>query len=187
MKKLSQAVPFGLAFLLAAGTASANTGTIQFSGEIKSGTCPIEIIDPVSGGVGGVVPLGIAVVAKFPTADSEANERGFGMRISPGAGCTITAGNAKVNFVSQSGPAGAGSDLYALHPYSNAATGVAVVIKDRRDGTIIAHGADSKEFALETTKPTVMSFMAAYKSTAPMANITPGAADAFVNFVVTLP
>lgn len=187
MKQLLLAAPMAVAMLIAAAPAAANTGTIQFAGQINSGSCPIEIVDPVSGGVDNIVRLGNAIVADFGTIGAEARERRFGMRITPGAGCTITPGDATVNFVSMAGATGPGSTLYALRPSSNSATGVAVVIKDARDSSVVAHGADSKTFAVVAGAPTTMAFTAAYKSTVASTAISAGPADADVNFTVNLP
>lgn len=186
MKQLLLAAPLSLALLMATGSASANTGTIQFAGVINSGTCPVEIVDPISGGVGNIVPMGVAITAEFPNLGAEAKERAFSMSIKPGNGCTLTAGPAQVKFVSQNGPAGTQGDLYALRTSANSAGGIAVIIKDKRTGATVPHGVDSADFQVETTG-VVMDFTAAFKSTEAMAAITPGAADADVNFTVALP
>jgi type 1 fimbria pilin len=183
MKKLLLAAPFGLAFIMAAAPASANSGTIFFEGEIKTGTCPIEVVDPISGGVGNSVPLGIANTGDFGAINDEVNERRFSMRIPDT--CVTSAGNITVKFISQAGAAGSNSDLYALRPSTNSANGLAVVIKDHRDKTIIGHGTDSKPYAVLEGEGVDMQFLAAYKATA--ASVTQGAVNADVNFVVTLP
>jgi type 1 fimbria pilin len=187
MKHILLAAPMAVAMFIAAAPVAANTGTIQFAGQINAGTCPIEIVDPVSGGVDNIVRLGNAIVADFGTIGAEARERRFGMRITPGAGCTITPGDATVNFTSMAGATGPSDELYALSPSSNTATGVAVVIKDARDSSVIAHGTDSNAFAVVATGPTTMAFSAAYKSTVAASFITTGPADAYVNFTVKLP
>jgi len=183
MKRLLLAAPFGLAFMMAAAPASANSGTIFFEGEIKTGSCPIEIIDPISGGIGNSVPMGIANTGDFTAIDTEVNERRFSMRVPDS--CVASDGDITVNFVSQAGAAGSRSDLYALRPSSNSATGVALVIKDQRDKTVIAHGAESKPYTVASGAGVNMEFLAAYKATA--ATVTQGAVNADVNFTVTLP
>lgn len=183
MKQLLLAAPFGLAFILSAAPASANNGTIFFEGEIKTGSCPVEIVDPISGGIGNSVPMGIANTAAFTAINTEVNERRFSMRIPDS--CVANAGDITVKFVSQAGAAGTASDLYALRPSANSAAGMAIVIKDHRDKSIIAHGADSKPYVVASGAGVDMQFLAAYKSTA--ATVTQGAVNADVNFTVTLP
>jgi major type 1 subunit fimbrin (pilin) len=187
MKHILLAAPMAVAMLIAAAPVAANTGTIQFAGQINAGSCPVEIVDPVSGGVDNIIRLGTAIVAEFGTEGAEAKERRFGMRITPSDGCTITPGDATVNFVSMAGAIGPGSALYALRPSSNSATGVAVVIKDARDNSVVAHGTNSKAFAVVANAPTTMAFTAAYKSIVVSTAITAGPADADVNFTVNLP
>jgi len=58
MKTSLFALPLGLALSLAATSAFAFDGTINFSGKISSATCPIEIVNPESGAVSNLVTLG---------------------------------------------------------------------------------------------------------------------------------
>lgn len=188
MKRALLALPLSAAFLMAAGPAAANSGTIEFIGRINAGTCAIEIVEPGGGGIGNTVYLNDAIVGQFTTPNTEVNQRAFSMRITPGSGCTVTPGQkATVNFTSPDGPAGPNSDMYALRPYSNGAEGIAVIIRDKRDKTIVEHGNDSKEFDIHETLPTDMTFTAGYMASGVLADIRPGTAVAGVNFVVTLP
>lgn len=52
-------------------TAFANTGNIQFKGAITSGTCSIEIIDPVTGGKMDNVRMGNVASGRFNTIGDE--------------------------------------------------------------------------------------------------------------------
>jgi major type 1 subunit fimbrin (pilin)/fimbrial protein len=185
MKQLLMAAPLGLAIALIAGPTSAatNSGTIFFEGEIRTGTCPIEVVDPISGGTGNSVPLGIAITGAFGGIGSEVNQRRFSMRVPDS--CVAAPGDITVKFESQAGAAGASSEFYALRPSSNTAGGLAVVIKDHRDNSVIAHGAESKPYTVVSGKGVDMHFLAAYRSTA--ATVTQGSVNADVNFTVTLP
>lgn len=182
MNKLLLSAPFALALAMAAAPASANQGTIFFAGEIRAGTCPVEIIDPISGAVGATVPLGVALPADFPTLGTESNERRFGLRVP--SGCITADGEVTVSFVSSEGPAGAANDLYALRSGASSAGGLALVIKDQRSKAIIAHGATSDPYEIVNGQPVDMQFLAAYKSTA--ATVTPGAINADVNFTIDI-
>lgn len=70
-------------------TAFANTGNIQFKGAITSGTCSIEIIDPVTGGKMDNVRMGNVASGRFNTIGDEGNSHPFAMRVTPGTGCDI--------------------------------------------------------------------------------------------------
>lgn len=182
MKQLLLAAPLGLALILAAAPASANSGTIFFAGEIRAGSCPIEVVDPISGAVGTTVPMGIANVADFAGVNAEANERRFGLRVPDS--CVANAGDMTVNFVSQAGPTGAGAAFYGLRSGASSAGGLALTLKDARTGTAIAHGAESAPYVVAVGKGVDMQFLAAYRSTAA---VTPGSVNADINFTVTLP
>ncbi|KAF0251338.1 fimbrial protein [Pseudomonas putida] len=165
--------------------ATVSTGAIHFYGRIDSGTCPIEIIDPVTGNPesGNRILMGNVDASQFKAADDEAAARAFGMRITPGSGCTVNTGDAaSVTFTGAFGGAGTGGALYALEP--GGATNLALTLKDNK-GTPIANGSASPSYPLDVTKPTTMLFSAAYKSTA--AAVTAGAANTSVQFVVDIP
>ncbi|MDZ3990533.1 hypothetical protein [Pseudomonas sp. Teo4] len=76
-KKLATA---GLALGLS-GAAFANTGSIQFYGQITSGTCSIEIIDPALGTKLDRIPLGNVANHRFAGVGDESNSRPFAMRV----------------------------------------------------------------------------------------------------------
>ncbi len=165
--------------------ATVGTGAIHFYGTIDSSTCPIEIIDPVTSNPegGNRILMGNVDASEFKATGSEAASRGFGMRITPGAGCDILPGSvANVSFTGAFGGAGTGGALYALEP--GGAQNLALVIKDE-SGTPIANGSSSKDYALDPVQPTLMRFSAAYQSTA--AAVTAGAANTSVQFVVDIP
>ncbi|WP_043203470.1 fimbrial protein [Pseudomonas putida] len=165
--------------------ATVGTGSIHFYGRIDSGTCPIEIIDPVTGNPesGNRILMGNVDASQFKAANDEAAARSFGMRITPGGGCTVSPGDvANLTFTGAFGGAGTGGTLYALE--SGGATNLALTLKDNT-GDPIANGSTSKDYPLDETQPTIMLFSAAYKSTA--AAVTAGAANTSVQFVVDIP
>ncbi|WEK29699.1 MAG: fimbrial protein [Candidatus Pseudomonas phytovorans] len=181
-----------IALGLALGLASANTlaatvgtGAIHFYGRIDSGTCPIEIIDPVTGNPesGNRVLMGNVDASLFNASGDEAASRAFGMRITPGNGCTVNPGDAaSVSFSGAFGGAGNGGTLFALE--AGGAQNLALVLKDDT-GTPIAHGATSKAYPLDAANPTTMLFSVAYKSTDRV--VTAGAANTSMQFVVDVP
>lgn len=175
------------ATLLLAGTSAfANDGTINFSGKINGATCPIEIVNPDSGGVSNLVQMGSPHTGDFAAIGDEAGGRSFAMRVPGGAGCDPDPENpntATVTFTGVQGGAGADGSLYAIKTTGGAAEGVAVAIKDR-SGALVKNGEASAAYPLNDTGSSELFFTAVYKSTA--AAVTAGAADADVAFVVTI-
>jgi type 1 fimbria pilin len=182
MKTSLFALPLGLALGLAATSAFATTGTINFSGKITSATCPIEIVNPESGATGNLVPLGAVDTGVFKGTGTEGGGRGFQMRITPDSACVLdpTKLNATVTFTSVQG---GGGDHYGIKPVAGAATGVAVAIKDNTHA-LVKNGTRSAIYPLSATDPTLMYFTALYIATA--ATVTAGPADADVNFRVDI-
>jgi type 1 fimbria pilin len=182
MKTSLYALPLGLAMGLAATSALALDGTINFSGKITSATCPIEIVNPGSGAVGNLVPMGAVDKAAFTTIGSEGGGRAFQMRITPGSGCILDPAelDATVTFTSVQGGAGA---HYGIKPVAGAATGIALAIKDNTN-KLVPNGTPSSVYKLSETDPTSMYFTAVYVSTAAL--VTPGSADADVDFRVDI-
>ncbi|MFJ4457453.1 fimbrial protein [Pseudomonas sp. NPDC089392] len=184
MKKALLALALGITSSTAFA-ATVSTGAIHFYGRVDTGTCPIEIIDPVTGNPesGNRVLMGNVDSSLFTAVGSEAAARTFGMRITPGGGCVVNNGDvANVSFTGAFGGAGTGGTLYALE--AGGAQNLALILKDDT-GTQIANGGTSKDYPLDDTKPTIMHFSAAYKSTA--AGVTAGAANTSVQFVVDIP
>jgi len=180
MKKTLIALAVGLG--LASSAAFANTGSINFYGQVHAGTCPIEIIDPSSGLPVARVNMGNVSVSQFKATGDEAASRAFGMRVTPGGGCVVTPGsNAKVTFTAAYGGAGTGGTLYALEP--GGANDLAMTIKDNT-GTPVDNGSASKDYPLHATNPTTMIFSAAYKSIGPA--VTAGTANTDVQFLVDI-
>ena len=172
--------PFGLALSLAATSAFAFDGTINFSGKISSATCPIVIVNPESGAVSNLVPLGSVDASHFTAKGSEGGGRGFQMRITPNSTCVLDPDtlNAKVTFRSVQGGAG---EYYGIKHVADAATNVAVAIKDNT-GTLIKGGIPSKLSPVDENNPTLMYFNAVYIAIA--TPVGPGPADADVEFRV---
>lgn len=174
-----------LALGIASTSAFANTGSINFYGQVHAGTCPIEIIDPSTGLPMARINMGNVNVAQFENAGDEAASRTFGMRITPGNGCTIPAPPAtpvaNVTFTAAYGGTGTDGALYALEP--GGAQNLAMTIKDNT-GTAVVNGAKSKNYPLSDTNPTTMIFSAAYKSTA--VGVTAGTANTDVQFLVDI-
>ncbi|MHC8305643.1 fimbrial protein [Pseudomonas sp. PB3P13] len=180
MKTSLLALPLGLALSMAATSALAFDGTINFAGKITSATCPIQIVNPESGAVGNLVPMGSVDAGDFSGSGTEGGGRGFQMRLTPDSTCVIDKFNAKVTFTSVQG---GGGDHYGIKNVAGAATGVAVGIKDNTN-TLVKNGTASAVYPLSATDPTLMYFTAVYVATADA--VTPGPADADVNFRVDI-
>ncbi|WP_241493124.1 fimbrial protein [Pseudomonas parafulva] len=184
IKELSMK-PLVIAFALAMACqqALANSGSINFFGQVSSGTCAIEVIDPSTGLPASRIYMGTVRTAQFKQADDEAANRAFGLRLTPGGGCILLPGaNARVTFTGNYGGAGASGTLYALEP--GGATGLALIIKDNT-GTPVDNGIASKQYPLYDTKPTDMLFSAAYKAID--RQVTAGFANSDVQFRVDIP
>ncbi|KWS99200.1 type I pilus biogensis protein FimA [Pseudomonas syringae pv. avii] len=181
MKRTLLALPLTL-LMGAAAPAFANTGTINFTGNITSATCSIEVVDPITGNPGsGLVNIGSVAASRFTAADQEEGGKGFGLRVTPGSGCTILPGaKAEVTFT---GTPDASGKYFRFKPLGGSATNVVAVLKDDL-GTPIDHGTPSKEYVLHETNPTDMLFYVMYRSTA--ANVTAGATEADVRFSVAI-
>lgn len=180
MKKTLLTLTIGLG--LASNAAFANTGSINFYGQVHAGTCPIVIIDPAFGIPTARINMGNVNASEFENVGDEAASRTFGMRITPGGGCTVGAGTASVTFTGAYGGAGTGGALYALEP--GGANDLALVIKDDTN-TPVNNGSASKDYPIDTANPTTMIFSAAYKSTGAL--VTAGSANTDVQFVVDIP
>lgn len=182
MKLSLLTLPLGLALSFATTSAFAFDGTINFSGKITSATCPIEIVNPESGAVSNLVPMGEVDVSEFTSVGTEVGGRGFQMRISPDSTCIIDPNklNATVTFTSVQGGAG---EYYGIKRLPGAAQGVAVAIKDNT-GNFVPTGTASTVYPLSEDDPTLMYFVASYISTA--ASVGAGPADADVNFRVDI-
>ncbi|MNP38799.1 fimbrial-like adhesin protein SfmF [compost metagenome] len=159
--------------------ALANSGSINFFGQVHSGTCAIEVIDPSTGLPASRIYMGNVNAAQFKQADDEAANRAFGLRLTPGSGCILLPGaNASVTFTGNYGGAGATGTLYALEP--GGATGLALTIKDNV-GTPVDNGIASKQYPLHDD----MLFSVAYKAIA--TPVTGGSANSDVQFRVDIP
>ena len=175
------ALAFGLA--MASQLALANTGSINFYGQVHAGTCPIVIIDPGTGLPTSRVFMGDVNAAQFKQVDDEAANRAFGLRLTPGSGCILLPGaHASVTFTGGYGGAGASGTLYALEP--GGAEGLALIVKDDL-GKPVDNGIASKQYPLDDSKPTIMLFSAAYKAID--TQVTAGFANTDVQFRVDIP
>jgi len=162
--------------------ALADTGSINFFGQVHSGTCAVEVIDPSTGLPASRIHMGNVNATQFKQADDEAANRAFGLRLTPGNGCILLPGaNASVTFTGSYGGAGASGTLYALEPGS--AEGLALIIKDNV-GTPVDNGVASKQYPLHDTKPTDMVFSVAYKAIDSI--VTAGLANSDVQFRVDI-
>jgi len=187
MKRMLLAAPAALLLAMSARPAAAaetGTGTIRFTGSIDSGTCSIDVVVPGLP-AGAPIFLGQASPVDFPAKGTEVNTQAFSLRVDPASGCTIADGVATVTFTSNDGAHPDDTDLHAIRPAG--AKGIGIAIRDARTKTIIAHGAQSADFATEVDKPVVLDFTAGLMSALPPARINPGPTYADVNFVVSLP
>ncbi|MDT8921973.1 MULTISPECIES: fimbrial protein [Pseudomonas] len=169
-----------LAMSLASTAAFANTGNINFHGTITpGGTCPIEVVEPGTGGGLPRVVIGSYHPSFFDKVGKQTRPIPFALRLSPGT-CTIAAGEqGYVTFSAIYGPEG--TDLYALRP--GGTSGLALAIQDK-SLTNLAPDKESVAYLLDVAKPTDMLFYAMYQSTA--ATVTEGDAASEVTFLVDI-
>jgi major type 1 subunit fimbrin (pilin) len=170
-----------LSLMTAASAAHAlpDTGTILFTGKVNGNTCSIEITDPYNGAVLNPVVLPEGEAAQLNAIGKESHPVSFGLKITDGTSCDTTGKKGYVSFMGKDGAAGPNNELHALH--TGSATGVALAIKDSY-GTLIAYGADSKEYDLDVSK--TMVFQANLRSTA--ASVSPGPVNATIPFVFNI-
>lgn len=180
MRKTLAALSLGLA----STAVFANSGSINFYGQVNAGTCQVVIIDPENGGNPiNRIGLGNVNVVEFEKIDDESAPRSFGMRVTPGSGCILLPdANATVTFTGSYGNTGASGQLYALQP--GGATGLGLAIKDDA-GSLVEPGVTSKQYSLGKGTPQDMLFTAAYRATA--ASVNPGLANTDLRFVVDIP
>lgn len=178
MKKLLTTAALAMSL---SSTAFANSGDIEFYGKITSGTCSIEIVDPIGGGNMDRISMGNVANGRFTAIGSEGDLRPFAMRVTPGAACDTSSNKGYVTFKDAFGSAGAAGELHALQ--AGGATNLGLAIKDSTN-TLIANGTESKAYDLDATNPTDMRFYAAYRATA--IPVTAGAANTAVSFVFDL-
>ncbi|WP_314494022.1 fimbrial protein [Pseudomonas sp. MLB6B] len=179
MKKILLMLALGMASN--AAMAATETGKILFKGHINGGsTCPIEVVEPALGGLGWV-DLGVYPV-KYFAAQNSTTDVAFALRVEADATCVIAPNTkAKVKFDSVAGDAGSTGQYYAIR--TAGAEGIALEIKDE-DYASIKPRTDSKEYDIASTGTTDMKFYASLTKTG---TVTDGAANADVNFTVTLP
>ena len=181
MKKSLLALSLGLAAGIAGTSAFANTGHINFEGQITASTCPIEIVNPVDGSIGNQVKMGSIDASRFTATGQELSGNSFTLRVKDGAACGIVAGN-KGSVTFNGTPDSSGS-YFAVTPGADGAKNLAIVLRDK-SGASIAPGSASAEYDLNVTGPTDMAFNAYYRSTA--ASVIAGVASARIDFVVDI-
>jgi len=181
LKKSLLALSLGLAAGVAGTSAFANTGTINFEGQITSGSCPIVIVNPADGSTGNQVKMGSIEASRFTASGQERGGKSFALRVPDNAGCNITANSkASVKFNGTPDPT---NSYFAITPTQDGAKNVVIVLKDRT-GTPIAPGSASAEYDLNDTGSTDLRFDAYYRSTA--LAVLAGVASADIQFVVDI-
>ncbi|UFH48287.1 fimbrial protein [Pseudomonas sp. KNUC1026] len=178
MKRFS----LGFALMAISGMAMANTGTIQFKGKITDATCPIEVVDPISGGNGSIINLGTYTKDFFTAAKDRTRPVSFQLLIKDGAACGFAAGDEVT--VTYSGLDGSDSEFYLIKPGADAAKNIAIALQDntRKD---VPPDTPSSAYKVNETGESRLNFTAAMVATTNA--VTAGAVDADVQFVVNLP
>ncbi|MCO8167964.1 type 1 fimbrial protein [Pseudomonas sp. 21LCFQ02] len=182
MKRALLALPLTLLMGVSANSALANTGTINFNGAITATTCPIQIIDPVTGNpTGSHVNIGIVSASQFTAAGQEIGNARFGLRLTPGGGCTVAPGAvANVTFTGTKDTTG---NYFRFMPVDSPAGGVVAALRDDL-GDPVLNGQPSRDFDLDDTLPTDMVFHVAHRSES--ATVTAGGTKADVRFSVAI-
>ncbi|WP_052469200.1 fimbrial protein [Pseudomonas massiliensis] len=171
------------ALVLASGSTFANTGTIQFRGQITSATCRVDIVDPVAPGVPTpVINLGAYDSEYFTATGQRTPTRPFGLWIRDIKTCGLSAGDTvSVTFQGQDGEDAAN---YLIKEGTGTATKVALAITDPKQ-VVIKPGVPSPTYPVGASSDLQINFNAALVSTD--ATVTPGAVAADVSFLVNIP
>ncbi|WP_312682840.1 fimbrial protein [Stenotrophomonas chelatiphaga] len=99
MKITAIAAAAAAALTLAAGTASAQDGTIDFTGSITATTCLVEGVAPGQGNIAKAVDLGGINVGSLQTAGERAGDKGFNIQVGGAGDANCTDGQtAHVRF-----------------------------------------------------------------------------------------
>lgn len=171
------------ALVLASGSALANSGSIQFRGQITGATCPIDIVDPSVPGV----PTPVINVGTFSDDYFDANGkktpgRPFALWIRDGASCGFNpTDEVDVTFSGQDGET---ANHYLLKQGPGMAEKIALAIIDRSQNEV-KPGTASMKYPVNDQGETQLNFNAALVSTDN--NVVPGGVAADISFVVNLP
>ena len=93
------AIAAAAALTLAAGTASAQDGIIEFTGNITATTCQVEGVAPGQGNIAKAVDLGGINVGSLQTAGERAGDKGFSIQVGGAGDANCTDGQtAHVRF-----------------------------------------------------------------------------------------
>ncbi|HFO7006628.1 TPA: fimbrial protein [Escherichia coli] len=158
-------------FLLVAGNAVANDGTIHFTGSITDQTCTVD-----SGSQNLNVDLGnVGQTALNGAAGMKASPMRFTLNLS---GCPDTVTGANVKFDGTSD--GVNQNLLALDSGTGIATGVGIEIADKNGAVIPLHTA-SMDYPLAAGSNT-LDFVARYVSTGTA--VTTGTANGTSQFTI---
>ncbi|AKT31407.1 fimbrial protein [Pseudomonas syringae pv. actinidiae] len=182
MNKMLSALGLALVTTLTGTAVSANTGTINFEGQITSSTCPIEVVNPGDGSVGNLVKMGSVEASRFTSAGQEQSGKSFALRVNDNGSCGLT-GASPVATVTFNGLADSSGSYFGVTPTADGAKNIAIVIKDH-SGASIAPGTESAPYPLVVAGTTDMIFNAYYRSTA--VPVEAGIASASVQFIVAI-
>jgi major type 1 subunit fimbrin (pilin) len=171
-----------LALLASTAPALADSGTIQFRGQINGTTCPIDIVDPITGAPVSLINLGTFSTANFDRVGARTPDRPFALWIRDGAACNFTPG-AEVDVV-YNGLDGDNGDLYLPKAGPSAAGNVGIAITDRTRADV-KPGQASAKYPVNETGETLLAFNANIVST--QQTVTAGAVDADIAFLVNIP
>jgi type 1 fimbria pilin len=185
MKKSLLALSLGLAASLAATSAFANTGVINFEGTITSGTCPVDVINPGTGDSGNLVRMAGVAANTFTRVGEEYGGKSFVLRVKGGVGCVLqpfpAVNVAKVTF--SGAPAGTNGEYFNVTRGTGDAQGIAIAIRDS-SGNLISNGVQSAEYGLNADRETDLYFNATYRSL--VIPVVAGTASADVRFDVAV-
>lgn len=154
-------------------TANAADGTINFSGSILDAACTIS-----AGNGSQTVALGSVNKSAFSAAGNTSAPTKFSITLSA---CPAATTSATVTFDGATNAAN--SNLLALTPGTDIATGVGVGIYEDNNTTIIPIGTHSAKKTLSTSANTTFNFIAKYVATA--STVTAGPAAAVSDFTIS--
>lgn len=185
MNVIAKSVAVGL-LAMAAGSAWASDGTIEFTGEITTSTCEFANGDTVN------VELGHYSNTQFKTVGDKSPTTPFTipLRNCPTAGWKhvdgITNSNIQLWLEPRSGTTGANNDLVAVSGSGTPATGVGIRIDRASDGAQMALNKlnDTPVYFTIAGEKTDINLQAYYVSTVKSSAITAGEANASVDVTI---
>lgn len=174
MKMKLIAVAFAATSALTAANATANSGTVKFTGKILDTACKVDVQSQDK-----TVALGTYGKSEFNAVGDTTTATKFTLVLTA---CPDTVTSAAVKF--DGTPDATDSKLLAIDTGDTAAEGVAINIMTADKAQLPLAGSNTYAYALKSDADNSLDFYAQYQSTAAVADIKGGDANGSANFSV---